>query len=89
VKLARHFSDGVGVGTRCKASRIEEDSQSPEDVSKSCRILDMVLKDRCEFNDDEDVDKEGMLDENEASVARRFPAIIFKLSSWSELSVVV
>jgi hypothetical protein len=49
----------------------------------------MVLKDRCEFNDDEDVDKEGMLDENEASVARRFPAIIFKLSSWSELSVVV
>jgi hypothetical protein len=49
----------------------------------------MVLKDRCEFNDEEDVDKEGMLDENDESVARRFPASISKPSSWSELSVVV
>jgi hypothetical protein len=49
----------------------------------------MVLQDRCEVIDDEDVDKEGMLDENEAKVALRFPARISKPSSWSELSVVV
>lgn len=50
----------------------------------------MVLKDRCDCKDEDDMEiVEVDVDENEASMPRRFSSGISKPSSWSELSLVV
>jgi hypothetical protein len=90
VNLARHFSDGGGVHGACSnAGRdVDEDSQSAEDASRSCRILDMVRNARCDCREDDDMDN-VVLVENEGSVSRRLPSWTSRPPSWSELSLVV